>query len=859
MTKLRDHGGGFTGRLLAGVAGATLLMTMSVQAAAQAQDNPAPTPSADQAKPAEQKKSSIEEIFVSAARKTEERAIDTPVALSAMGEVQIARYNTTDLMQLQAQLPGVKIYASGGGGQGGNLSIRGVGQLAIDYGAEQPVAFVMDGFSFTRGHIVDVGLFDVAGIEVLKGPQTQYFGKNSPAGVIAVTSKSPGDEYEGFAKVSYEFRSKDPTLEFGVSLPVNDKFKIRIAGKGEFMQGGYIKNIGEPVIPNPPGLASQGGPSPGKAYDAWPKQKQYIGRMTMVFTPTDNFDATLKIFGSYTHQDDNAPNTLYTCADGVGSFPYVNTLFSLVPDTNNPCTGKRTFTVNMVMPPTAVQIADKDFNGGSPKSYFNRNSNILTTLQMNYKMGDITLTSVTGFWDAKQEEYTNYDYSSYATVQSLQGESSNSITQELRAKSDFDFPVNFMVGGFYEKTKRHLDAPVEIFPLGPAPSTVPATSVFGTPLVVGTTPYLVPIPAAYVGTYMTYHQHWDNWIESWSIFGTMTWDITHNLQFEGAVRYTEDKRHSTGNQLFNRMDYVFGPGAVFAPTGTIVHPDTSFHNTSPSVTVSWHPVEDMLVYAAYKTGFQSAGVSNPGTFGAFINSDASQALVNSTLTFKGSTVKGFEGGVKGNFFDMLTADVSIFDFKYSNLQVVAYDAATVSFITQNAAGATAKGIEFNATLQATDALQFRTAIEYSHLQFGTFSTASCYTGQTFDTGCIGGVQDRSGARYGGPPLTISGGFTYDTPLSDAWNIGLSGDVTWFDKGFTASGQPGTAVPSYTLINVSARVYQADGPWDFSIVCTNCANQFYVNTIGNKNLAKVGDLTALVGRPRLITLQATYRW
>ena len=67
------------------------------------------------------------------------------------------------------------------------------------------------------------------------------------------------------------------------------------------------------------------------------------------------------------------------------------------------------------------------------------------------------------------------------------------------------------------------------------------------------------------------------------------------------------------------------------------------------------------------------------------------------------------------------------------------------------------------------------------------------------------------------------------------------------------------MPSYTLINVSARVYQADGPWDFSIVCTNCANQFYVNTIGNKNLAKVGDLTALVGRPRLITLQATYRW
>jgi outer membrane receptor protein involved in Fe transport len=306
------------------------------------------------------------------------------------------------------------------------------------------------------------------------------------------------------------------------------------------------------------------------------------------------------------------------------------------------------------------------------------------------------------------------------------------------------------------------------------------------------------------------------------------------------------------------MDYVFGPGAVFAPTGTIVHPDTSFHNTSPSATLSWHPVEDMLVYAAYKTGFQSAGVSNPGTFGAFINNDTSQARVNSTLTFKGSTVKGFEGGVKGTFFDMLTADASIFDYKYSNLQVVAYDSSTVSFITQNAAGARAKGFEANMTLQATDALQFRTAIQYSHLQFGTFSTASCYPGQTLAQGC-NGTQDLSGHRYGGGPWTVSGGFTYDTPVSNDWNFALSGDAIWYQKGFTVNNQPGTSVPAYALINLSARVYQSDGPWDFSLSCTNCANQFYINNVGNKNLAKNGDLVGYLGRPRLITLSATYRW
>jgi hypothetical protein len=82
---------------------------------------------------------------------------------------------------------------------------------------------------------------------------------------------------------------------------------------------------------------------------------------------------------------------------------------------------------------------------------------------------------------------------------------------------------------------------------------------------------------------------------------------------------------------------------------------------------------------------------------------------------------------------------------------------------------------------------------------------------------------------------------------------------WFDHGFPVNAQPGTAVPGYTLLSVSARVYQPDGPWDFSVSCTNCTNKLYLNTIGNKNLAQNGDLVGYLGMPRLVTLQATYRW
>ncbi|MBI1178939.1 MAG: TonB-dependent receptor plug domain-containing protein [Alphaproteobacteria bacterium] len=787
-------------------------------------------------------KGGVETVFVTSARKEEERAIDTPVPLAALGEVQLARYNTVSLTDLNSQLPGVKINPGGGGNAGGNMSIRGVGNLAGDYGAEQPVAFVMDGFSFTRGHIIDVGFFDLADVEVLKGPQTQYFGKNSPAGVIAVTSKSPGDTFEGFARVGYEIRSEDPVVEFGVSIPVSDKFKFRIAGRGEFMQGGYIRNEGQPVIPNPPGLASQGGPSAGPSYGKYPKQHQYVGRATFVFTPSDNFDATLKVFASYSHQDDIQPLSLYACGAGPNGPTYLNALFSFIPDPNESCAPSSThrFIDYSLLPPTAVSKADAAFNGGNPDSYYQYTRNVLTTLNMNYKIGDVTLTSVTGYWDEKQNEYTYYDSSSYGVVQSLQGESGHSFSEEFRARSHFDFPVNFMVGAFYEKSFRSLDAPVQIFPLGPAPA-------------------LAGVPPAYVGTYLTYHQHWDNWIESWSIFGTLTWKILSNLEVEGAVRYTEDKRHSIGEQLFNRLDFVFGPGVVFAPTGTVARPTTSFHNTSPSVTVSWHPMPDMLVYAAYKTGFQAAGISNPGTFGAQFNNSTPQSVVESQLTFNGSTVRGFEGGIKGHFFDMLTADFDVFDYRYKNLQVVAYDSTTVSFITENAANSSAKGVEASLVLQASEELQLRAAVVYSYLKFGTFEGAACWAGQTPAQGCVGGVQSLSGQTYGGPPLSLSGGFTYDRPITDRWSASLTGDVIWYQQGRPNNGEPGTAIPAYALLNISARLYEPGGPWEFAVICSNCANQFYVNQIGDKSLAAAGDLVGYLGKPRLVTLQATYRW
>ena len=88
------------------------------------------------------------------------------------------------------------------------------------------------------------------------------------------------------------------------------------------------------------------------------------------------------------------------------------------------------------------------------------------TLQLNLDLDDFLLTSVTGLWDYRHREFTNYGYTSWAVVVSKQGESGEAFTQELRLASTLDGPVNFTVGGFYEKTERDLQAPVQLVPSG---------------------------------------------------------------------------------------------------------------------------------------------------------------------------------------------------------------------------------------------------------------------------------------------------------------------------------------------------------------------------------------------------------
>jgi hypothetical protein len=120
------------------------------------------------------------------------------------------------------------------------------------------------------------------------------------------------------------------------------------------------------------------------------------------------------------------------------------------------------------------------------------------------------------------------------------------------------------------------------------------------------------------------------------------------------------------------------------------------------------------------------------------------------------------------------------------------------------------------------------------------------------------IQDLSGENYGGPPFQTNVGASYMQPLASNWSMDLTVDVMYHDQGRKTRRQPNTATPSRTVTNLSARLFQDGGPWEFALICSNCANEIYVTSIQDKPLGAVGDLTGQIGMPRLVTAQVTYR-
>ena len=174
-------------------------------------------------------KSNQLEVIQITARKRVENAQEVPVAVSALQGDSLDAYSSAgmDIRFMNAQIPSLSIESSFGRSFP-RFYVRGLGNTDFDLNASQPVSLVVDEVVQENAILKGFPVFDVARVEVLRGPQGTLFGRNTPAGLVKFDTVKPSQEFEGYGSVSYGSRGA-VDFEGAVGGGLTDRLSTRVS------------------------------------------------------------------------------------------------------------------------------------------------------------------------------------------------------------------------------------------------------------------------------------------------------------------------------------------------------------------------------------------------------------------------------------------------------------------------------------------------------------------------------------------------------------------------------------------------------------------------------------------------------
>ena len=190
--------------------------------------SPPPTPETE---------SSLEEITVTAERRTE-RLVDVPIAISSLSAAQLQAGSLDSVTDIAQQVPGLNFGWSGSSLQ---PTIRGVGSTLAGPGVKANIATYVDGFYAPNMYNSDFDLLNVSRLDVLKGPQGTLFGLSATGGAILLTTLDPVFTPTLTARASYGSYKTSAEDLYG-SIGLTDNVAVNLTGY--FSRGdGYVTNI----------------------------------------------------------------------------------------------------------------------------------------------------------------------------------------------------------------------------------------------------------------------------------------------------------------------------------------------------------------------------------------------------------------------------------------------------------------------------------------------------------------------------------------------------------------------------------------------------------------------------------------
>ena len=787
----------------------------------------------------------LEEVIVTAQKRAESLQ-DVPISVTAMQGEKLQDAGIPNMAALADYVPNLHIASAS---VNTNIYMRGIGS-GNNQAFEQSVGMYIDGIYMGRGRQYRAGFLDVERVEVLRGPQGTLFGKNTVAGAVNITSRSaqPGEEFNGEIAASLE--SNDGQLYEGyLSGSLTDTFGARVAFKYRETDG-YVENtfLGE---------------DEGQIEEA-----SY--RISLSWIPTDNLSVGLK----YTNTDferTGAPSATQLYLDPVSRaelFPNLGTF------------GRLGYTLTDVFYPEIAEESQKDYSTFKDNGYGQSQSDGIGigknpdsndeefntyALNIDYDLGGLTLTSVTGYTDYQYVDGVDVDWLPLQFIHRDDDQEFEQISQEFRITSPGGEFFDYVAGAYYESSELEFDRRVTI-----------DVNVDGlVPALTGGLPSALLLIPEFGGLYAAEQIARDHLYEldsdSWAVFAQGTFNLSDTLRVTLGLRYTEEEKEVVSDQFLS--DSITGIGVPsnsyflaalqageFNTYAYNVKDDRETDEWIPSVNVQWDVGDDTMLYASFSQGFKSGGFTSaddgePGginqgslpcapnpDFTVDINNCYDPTRPNDDFEFDDETVDAFEIGGKHTLLDGgMTLNWAAFYTKYDDLQTSIFKG--IGFQVKNAASSEVYGIEVDALWQATDNLRLGGNFAWLDATYDDFQDGPCTAIQLDIDEFCGSDLGTTSNDLSGEPTTYASDYSaalfadYIYPFSNSVELFFGADVNYRDD-FNSAGDndPLDVIDSYTRVNM--RVGARGEQWEI---------MFYGRNIFDEaNLAQGFDTPVLSG-------------
>ena len=719
----------------------------------------------------------VGDIIVTAQRR-EESAQSVPIAISAFDGNELARRGVTEALQIAQFVPNLVALNNTGIGSANAYFLRGLGNTETIPTFDPPIGTYVDDVYLARQNANNLSLFDVARVEVLRGPQGTLFGRNTTGGAVSIFLDDPDFEVGGYAEVAYG--AYEQTLaRASIDLPVSDTLAFKVSGYWQ-NDDGYAFNTTTDERVN--------------------ESDGYGVRVGMLAELSDAMTVT----ASYMRTNTEAANVLN---------------FDCDPANPSNCDGRFV---------TTGLTADSDTVGlltGDKANFGLGNDSTVDFATVNVELDvseALTLNSITGYVRTDQDYLLDfadgrglpsistpvppvigYTFGGFTIVNEGTFEQ---FSQELKLTGSIaDGLFDFVTGVYFFREQSVSDfSDVFSLPFGPLPR--------GLPLVLA-------------------DRTLSNETDAYAGYLQGDLNVTDALTLTAGIRYTrERKAFSISDNRASCRDgslevTCVSDANLVAANGTPIPREQEANVWTPRFAINYDVNPDILLFASATRGFKSGGWNARGT------------SASELLPFDPEFAWSYEAGFKADVLDdRLRVNLTVYQLDVDNLQTPsAFTRAngSIAFITRNFADYRNRGVELELNAVPIDGLSLFGAFGYQDDEyrfdpdgpdFDAFGVESVLSQQSRcqaqlasglvaggdATACGQGIVAPDGSiatPVRTPDFTVALGGSYRAELTDTLTLIPAINASWRDDSET--GTSNVTIFDAPITSSGGRVYPAN--------------------------------------------------